>query len=166
MRTLTRHIPAAHVRIGVMAAALALSTGGGLATAQAASPSPSHTAPHGVVTLKGELSSRQSFTAINSSTISWTLRVGHTRYPVDLTHTVVVGPGPAFIASQSYPAQGSSTVGGELDGAVVSISGTLDPHSHLLSAERTDIVQSPAAVAAASASHEDFPSEVGHFLQT
>ena len=93
------------------------------------------------VTLKGELSSVQSFTSIDKSTVAWTLRVGHTRYAVDLAGTVVDGAGPAFIAAQSYPASGPNTLGTELDGAVVEITGTLSARGRQLTATRTHIVQ-------------------------
>jgi cell division protease FtsH len=123
-----------------------------------------HGARERPVTLTGELSSVQQFSSIDQSSLSWTLRVGHVRYPVDLTGTVVDGAGPAFVAAQSYPAKGPNTLGSQLDGAVVKITGTLAPHGRLLTAKRTHIVQ--LAGPAASTSSSGFLDGVGNFVRT
>jgi cell division protease FtsH len=121
-------------------------------------------APSRPVTLTGELSSVQRFTSIDQSTLSWTLRVGRVHYPVDLTHAIVYGKGPALIVAQSYPTNGSSSLGSELDGAVVTITGTL-ARGGVLVASRTEVLQLPLA-ARTEASHEGFFESVGSFLQT
>jgi cell division protease FtsH len=118
-----------------------------------------------VVTLKGELSAVQSFSSIDRSTLDWTLRVGQVRYPVDLTRTIVDGAGPSFIASQSFPAKGPNTLGGELNGAVVAITGTLSAQGKLLTATRTHIVQ-VAEPGGANASSGGFLDRVGNFIRT
>jgi cell division protease FtsH len=91
------------------------------------------------VTREGELSAAQSYSSIDQSKTLWTLRVGHKRYAVNLTRTVVDGAGPAVVAAQSYP--GPNTLGAELNGAVVKITGTLAAHGNLLIATQTHIVQ-------------------------
>ena len=116
------------------------------------------------VTLTGELSAIQKFTSIDHSTLAWTLRVGQTRYPVSLNGTVVDGAGPAFIAAQSYPASGPNTIGTELNGAVVSITGLLAPNGKLLTAKRTHVVQ--LAGPGGAKSPEGFLDKVGSAIRT
>ena len=118
----------------------------------------------GAVTLKGELSSIQQYTSIDRSTVLWTLRVGHKRYPVDLTGTVVVGAGPSFIAAQSYPATGPNTLDSELEGAVVAITGTFS-NGHVLLATRTHVLQLAVAGAGGSSSG-GFLGSVGNAIRT
>jgi cell division protease FtsH len=129
----------APLRAVALAGALILLAGAQAAPALA-QPGSASTQAH-VVTLTGELSSIQNFTSIDHSTLAWTLRVGHTRFPVNLNGTVVDGTGPAFIAAQSYPASGPNTLGAELNGAVVTITGALAPTGNLLTAKRTHVVQ-------------------------
>jgi cell division protease FtsH len=117
------------------------------------------------VTLTGEVSSVERFTSIAHSTVTYSLRVGKREYPVNLTHTVVGGAGPAFEAAQSYPAKGANPVGRELDGSVVTITGTLDPHTHLLTALKTRIIQL-AVTRGVPAPSQSFLDSVGQFLQT
>jgi cell division protease FtsH len=119
-----------------------------------------------VVTLSGELSSVEHFTNIDRSTIAWTLRVGHAHYAVDLTHTVIDGAGPALLVAQSYPAKGTGTIGKELNGAVVTITGTLGPHGRLLQASRTHIVQVASPLGPGAPVHQSFLARVGNFFQT
>ena len=117
------------------------------------------------VTLTGELSSVQRFSSIDQSTTVWTLRVGHTRYPVDLSHTVIDGAGPAFVAAQSYPTQGTNGVARELNGSVVTVTGSLAAHGHALVAAHTHIVEL-ASVAGTPAAHQGFLDDIGNFFQT
>jgi cell division protease FtsH len=131
----------------------------GLARASAARPG-AH-----AVTLTGELSAVERFPSINRSTIAWTLRVGRAHYAVDLTHAVIDGAGPALVVAQSYPAKGASTIGKELNGAVVAITGTLGPHG-LLQASRTHVVQVATPLGASAPVHQSFLARVGSFFQT
>ncbi len=122
-------------------------------------------APAGVRTLRGELSSVERFTSIDSSSTAWTLRVRHTRYAVDLTHTVIDGAGPAYVAAQSYPAAGTDSVARELNGAVVTLTGTFGAHGRVFYATRTHVEELPAFVPRA-AEHQGFLAGVGNFLQS
>ena len=117
------------------------------------------------VTLTGELSSVQHFSSLDQSTTVWTLRVGRTRYPVDLSHTVIDGAGPAFVAAQSYPAEGTNGVARELNGAVVTVTGSYAARARALIAARTHIVEL-ASVAGIPAAHHGFVEDLGNFLQT
>jgi cell division protease FtsH len=150
----------------LLATLAVLAVGGGSlcgpAGASAAVQAP--TAASHPVTLTGELTAVQHFTSINGSTVAWTLRVGETRYPVDLTHTVISGAGPALVASQSYPTTGASALNRELAGAVVKITGTLGA-GHLLAAHLTHIVESAQARELAGSS-EGFLERIGHFIRT
>jgi cell division protease FtsH len=140
-----------------------------LAGAQAGAPAlalarqGSQSAHARVVTLEGELSAIQKFTSIDHSTLAWTLRVDHTRYPVNLNGTVVDGAGPAFIVAQSYPESGPNTLGAELNGAVVKITGSLAPNGELLTAKHTHVVQ--LAGAGAAKPPEGFFEKVGSAIR-
>ncbi len=152
-------------RLLAAAAGLLLSTallaGAGVTDATAAIP----VARAHKVTLKGELSAVEVFTSVDQASTKFTLRVGHTDYPVDLSQSVIGGAGPAYVAAQSYPANGTNPVGRELNGSVAEVTGKLDPRTHLLTAEKTKIVQL-AVTRGVPAANQSFLAAVGQFLQT
>jgi cell division protease FtsH len=143
--------------------ALAGAQTGGAALALAAQPANTSTSAR-TVTRTGELSSVEKFTSIDHSMLVWTLRVGQTRYTVDLSGTVVTGAGPAVLAAQSFPATGPNTLGGELNGAVVSITGSLAPHGNVLTAHSTHVIQLGGP--GAGKPPEGFLEQVGSAIRT